>query len=308
MFATRSRATPVKPRRPAKRPQKPDPWELAGGEKPQEQGPWLLSYLDVMTLLFSFFVMLFAYEKAMNANLVKQAAANQAATATVHSAQVAAPPATTASPPTEAAINAMKDQAKVYEVARAVANHPTPDETQRRERTMQLQPALDALAHIGHSVVPEAMASEQVAAQLSTVLKDETARRQIEIQRSAEAVRMEVNESILFDSASASLRSEGIALLQRLAPILAQQEGTISIEGHTDPSPISTAQFPSNWELSAARASAVTRFLVNKGLPAERLRAVGMADTHPRDSNASPEGRARNRRVSVVVFTQPTAG
>ncbi|NJD06187.1 MAG: hypothetical protein FIA97_06775 [Methylococcaceae bacterium] len=305
MFATRSRTPPTKPSRPARRPQKPDPWEIAGGEKPHEQGPWLLSYLDVMTLLFSFFVMLFAYEKAMNANLVKQAAASQAAT--VKLAQTI-DTSTTTSPPTDTAISAMKDQAKVYEIARAVGNHPIPDETQRRERAMQLQPALDALAHIGHSMVPEAMATEQVAAQLSTVLKDETARRQIDIQRSAEAVRMEVDESILFDSASASLRPEGIVLLQRLAPVLTQQQGTVSVEGHTDPSPISTAQFPSNWELSAARASAVTRFLVNKGLPAGRLRAVGMADTHPRDSNATPEGRARNRRVSVVLFTQRAAG
>lgn len=302
MFANHRRTPPAKPPRPARRPHKPDPWEIAGGEKAQEQGPWLLSYLDVMTLLFSFFVMLFAYQKAQNADLAKQAAASQAAAAEL--AHAGEQPGA-ASPTTEAAINTMKSQAKVYEVARAVGTTPAPpDEPLQRERAMQLQPALDAIAHLGRSVVPEAMATEQVAAQLSTVLKDEAARRQIDIQRSAESVRMEVNESILFDSASASLRPEGIALLERLAPVLAQQQGTISVEGHTDPAPIHTAQFPSNWELSAARASAVTRLLVHKGLAAERLRAVGMADTHPRDSNASAEGRARNRRVSVVVFAR----
>jgi chemotaxis protein MotB len=306
MSSNRSQTSPAQPQRPARPPRKPDPWQAAGGEKPQEPGPWLLSYLDVMTLLFSFFVMLFAYQKAMNANLVKQAAASQAAA--VKLAQTSDRPAPT-SLPTESAINTMKSQAKVYEVARAAAAKPAPPEdTPQRDRTMQLQPALDVIAHLGRTMVPEAMATEQVAAQLSTVLRDETARHQIDIQRSAGAVRMEVNESILFDSASASLRPEGIALLERLAPVLARQRGTVSVEGHTDPAPISTAQFPSNWELSAARASSVTRFLVHKGLAAERLRAVGMADTHPRESNASPEGRARNRRVSVVVFDQAGAG
>lgn len=304
MFSNRKRTGSTTPTRRVRLPQKPDPWQVAGGEKTQEHGPWLLSYLDVMTLLFSFFVMLFAYEKAINANLTRQAEASQAATAKLAQAVT---PSAVKSAPTDTAISTMKNQAKVNEAARAFASKPLiTDEPRHQERTMQLQPAIDAIAHLGRSMVPDAMATEQVAAQLSTVLRDETAKRQIDIQRSAESVRMEVNESILFDSASASLRPEGIALLERLAPVLAQQQGTISVEGHTDPAPIRTAQFPSNWELSAARASSVTRFLVQKGLSPERMRAVGMADTHPRDTNDNPEGRARNRRVSVVVFSRLT--
>jgi len=307
MPVQRQHRPPHQPPRPRRTPARPDPWQVAGTDKPQEPGPWLLSYLDVMTLLFSFFVMLFAYQKALNADLARQ---------TARSAALAARPmpraegnAGAASPPTAAAIHTMKDQAAVRELARAVSPGRTtgPTEPSAPARPMQLQPALDALSHLGRSMVPDAMAAEQVALQLSSVLRDETAARQVDIQRASGTVRMEVNDSILFDSASAGLRPEGMDLLQRLAPVLARQQGTISVEGHTDPTPIRTAQFPSNWELSAARASAVTRFLLAKGLPAERLRAVGMADTQPRDSNASGEGRARNRRVTIVVIA-PGAG
>jgi chemotaxis protein MotB len=76
------------------------------------------------------------------------------------------------------------------------------------------------------------------------------------------------------------------------------------VEGHTDPVPISTLQFPSNWELSAQRATTVLRYLVRAGVPAERLRAVGYADTRPVADNSTPEGRAKNRRVALVVHLE----
>jgi chemotaxis protein MotB len=77
----------------------------------------------------------------------------------------------------------------------------------------------------------------------------------------------------------------------------------ISVEGHTDDVPIATPQFPSNWELSSARASGVVRHFVGRGLHPDRFKAIGYAATRPLERNDSPEARARNRRVNLMLET-----
>ncbi|WP_018949461.1 OmpA family protein [Thioalkalivibrio sp. ALMg11] len=114
---------------------------------------------------------------------------------------------------------------------------------------------------------------------------------------------LRIRDDILFRTAEAKLSSDGEALLQDLLPILEDHRGTITVEGHTDNLPIATERFPSNWELSSVRASGVVRYLVTRELDAAQLRAVGLADTRPVADNASPEGRAANRRVSLMLET-----
>jgi chemotaxis protein MotB len=79
----------------------------------------------------------------------------------------------------------------------------------------------------------------------------------------------------------------------------------VSVEGHSDNQPINTRQFPSNWELSTSRATSVLRALVRDGVKQERLRAVGYADTRPLKPNSTPQGRAANRRVELILQIQP---
>ena len=297
-----------------------DPWQAAGVAGTGEQGSWLLSYLDVMTILFTFFVLLFAYQKAMTAVDAKP---NPGVSATVKSQTVAvkvplqSPAVGKVSEPAAvngrenmqqsmaSAIAAMKSQSALRGVAREVmAERSNPEKTQSRYQPAPLTPALEAVARIGRAVLPDAAASEQTAVQLASLLANEAAKKRVEIIRAPHEIRLEFSDAILFDPASAVLRAEGLTLLDRLTPVLAQRAGIVSIEGHTDPVPIANVRFPSNWELSTARAAAVTRHLIKKGIPAERLRAVGMADTRPRDSNATSSGRARNRRVSLVVYLE----
>lgn len=114
-------------------------------------------------------------------------------------------------------------------------------------------------------------------------------------------VNLEISDNILFAPASAALTVTGLALLQELAEALRAQPWPIAVEGHTDNIPIETARFPSNWELSSARAAIVTRFLIKQGISPARIRAVGYADTRARAANLTPQGRARNRRVSFVL-------
>ena len=121
---------------------------------------------------------------------------------------------------------------------------------------------------------------------------------------------LEMNSAAFFDSGSASLSKGGEAILGNVTAQLksdAYNGYQITVEGHTDDSPISTAQFPSNWELSTARASAVVHFLLDQGIPAQKLRAAGYADTFPKVPNrdargtAIPDNQAQNRRVVITL-------
>ena len=113
-----------------------------------------------------------------------------------------------------------------------------------------------------------------------------------------------VSDDVLFAPGAADLRQDGSAALDALAVALTGLPNRISIEGHTDDVPISSGRFPSNWELSTSRASVVLRYLVDRhGMDPARLVAGGYAEQRPLESNATPEGRARNRRVDIAVLS-----
>ena len=113
-----------------------------------------------------------------------------------------------------------------------------------------------------------------------------------------------VTDQVLFQRGQADLQPSGLAILDVVADALTTITNRISIEGHTDSRPISTTRFPSNWELSTARATSVLRYLIDHhGLSPSRLSAAGYADTHPIGDNATVEGSARNRRVEIVILS-----
>jgi chemotaxis protein MotB len=115
-----------------------------------------------------------------------------------------------------------------------------------------------------------------------------------------------VVDKILFDSGKAALKPAGIKVLQQIGDILnSAVDKNIQVEGHTDNVPISgglAARYPSNWELSTARATTVLHFLQDKvGVSGERLSAVGYGEYQPISSNATAKGRAENRRIQIVL-------
>ena len=117
------------------------------------------------------------------------------------------------------------------------------------------------------------------------------------------AILISLPESILFDSGEARVRAEALPFLKALSEILIEMDRHIRILGHTDNVPIRTAQFPSNWELSAGRAVMVVRiFSELNGVPITHLSATGFADSKPIESNDTPQGRTKNRRVEIVVL------
>lgn len=146
--------------------------------------------------------------------------------------------------------------------------------------------------------------TDKSAEKLLADLQDSVLQGRVEVTVLPDSVHLEISDSILFTPASAALTANGEQLLDELAVTLKAHPYNLSVEGHTDNVPIQTARYPSNWELSSSRATEVTRRLIERGIAADRVRAVGYADTHPRADNATAAGKARNRRVSLVLMEQ----
>lgn len=167
------------------------------------------------------------------------------------------------------------------------------------------QPRIPDLQHqqLAKSEIPSDEANTNIAEEL---------RRQLEmiegddlvVEVEPGTVSLQLPEAILFETGRSELLEGADRLLQDLVPILQQNAFPISVEGHTDNVPIASPRFPSNWELSAARASVVIRKLVELGVPYSRLKAIGYADTQPIASNETVEGRRSNRRVNIVIHAE----
>lgn len=138
-------------------------------------------------------------------------------------------------------------------------------------------------------------------------LKAEIQQGEVRLSQAEGRIQVDLVDKILFDSGEASLSPRGAEVLARLGAVLAQVEDkSIQVSGHTDdspPSPKLAATYPSNWELSVARAVNVVRFLQEKAkVPARRLVAAGYGESQPVASNATPKGRARNRRIEILLM------
>lgn len=117
-----------------------------------------------------------------------------------------------------------------------------------------------------------------------------------------------LTDRVLFDSGSAVVKSGAYPLLAKISDLVNVDEShPISVEGNTDDLPIATGQYPSNWELSAARAASVARFMDTNGVHADRLEATGVADQRPIASNTNEAGRSRNRRVEIALLRADAA-
>lgn len=123
----------------------------------------------------------------------------------------------------------------------------------------------------------------------------------IEIFDEPDYVLIRIHNRALFDSGEVTLSEAGQETLSQLAKAIGRYKGLVSVQGHTDDVPISTARFPSNWELSATRATAVLRYMFDQGLSPSEVEVKGYADRQPLSSNETPQGRSANRRVEIVL-------
>ncbi|MDL2357946.1 MAG: flagellar motor protein MotD [Pseudomonadota bacterium] len=223
---------------------------------------WLISYADFVTLLFAFFVVMYAVS-VVNEGKYRVLSV---ALGSAFGGRAAAPAASEAAQPSISLPNlAAKRRADAL----------------RRERER-----LTGLAR-------------ELTSTLAPLVKEGKVR----VTQNSRGVSVEINASVLFDSGDATLNADSREALLALAVLLRDDAHALQVEGHTDPSPIRSPTFPSNWELSAARASAVVRLFIDSGVPAARMTVVGHGSNIPVASNDEPEGRARNRRVAVTILS-----
>ncbi|MGB8651714.1 MAG: flagellar motor protein MotB [Mycobacteriales bacterium] len=246
-------------------------------EEHESHERWLLTYADLITLLLALFMMLYAMSVLdLRKYQAFQEAFTQGMGKHVHSLPGKGDP---------------PNGEKLSTLPGAKVGKPTPSPSPVSD---QLTPVLDAedLRKL----------KQKLDAEIArTGLQDE-----IQVDLAPRGLVVNVVSGVLFDSGSAALTPRGEQLLGALGVVFRSMGNALVVEGHTDSRPISTAQFPSNWELSTARATAVLRFLISGDHLAEtRLSAAGYADTRPRASNGTAAGMARNRRVDIVVLAGP---
>jgi chemotaxis protein MotB len=144
--------------------------------------------------------------------------------------------------------------------------------------------------------------TELDAEMLRRLLRTEIDQGQIDVESEARTIIIRIRERGSFTSGSALLNTSFVGVIDKIASALTQIEGKVAVEGHTDDVPINTFAYPSNWDLSAARSVAVVRRMLNiSTLQPKRVTASGFADTRPQAINSTAEGRARNRRVEILV-------
>jgi len=229
---------------------------------------WLVSYADFITLLFAFFVVMYAISQVNEGKYRVLSDTLSSAFRNVPGSTSGAMVAVNPAAPTPVAIPFHKPNAALKS-----------DESQHQKRE-QLR----------------TMAKE-INEALAPLVKEG----QVRITEGALGITVDINASVLFAPGDAALDVGAVSALTAMARILAPTDFPIAVEGHTDNTPIKTPQFPSNWELSGARASSVVRLFIDNGVDARRLTATGFADQRPIADNASAEGRARNRRVAITI-------
>ncbi|WP_194714890.1 flagellar motor protein MotD [Noviherbaspirillum soli] len=236
-------------------------------EEPESQERWLVSYADFITLLFAFFVVMYAVS-SINDGKVK--VASNALTTAFGRLPAAAPPVRDRLAPELPLL----PRQSIY---RSRLN----DNAIRREKEQLTTIARDLL----------------------TALAPLASQGKVKVTQGARGITVEINASVLFAPGDAKLSAPSTEALAAVAQVLKDDLHAIQVEGHTDNVPIRNALYPSNWELSSVRASSVVRLFIDNGVAPVRLTAIGHGANRPVESNDTPEGRLRNRRVQLMIMS-----
>lgn len=240
-------------------------------EEHENHERWLVSYADFITLLFAFFVVMYAISQVnegkyrvlsdslINAFKNESTSALQSQTATI-----------------AGSAGSMVQKGTMLSSAPPRSNDP-----KRRLIEMRMR---------------------SIASNLQKVLEPLIKEGGVRVAETPRGIAVEINASLLFASGQADLQPSSIYLLHQVGIQLSQVDNLVLVEGHTDPLPINSLFFPSNWELSAARASSVVRLFVDTGVAPGRMVAIARADTKPIAENLTERGRARNRRVTIDIL------
>jgi chemotaxis protein MotB len=234
---------------------------------------WLVSYADFITLLFAFFVVLYASSKA---DQKKQQQVSQAIDSAFH------------------ALGLFPDASR------------KPLDLKNVSAISKDDPITPMNIVMGEDVLAPAQVKQdldRVQKQLEQMLSNQIAQHTVSIQMGKDGLVISLREAGFFSSGSAVPQAASLPVLRQIATALGQTPYDIRIEGHTDTVPIHNAEFDSNWELSSARSTRIARiFIGTQAMLPERISAAGYAEFHPVATNDTAAGRAENRRVDIVVM------
>jgi chemotaxis protein MotB len=202
-----------------------------------------------------------------------------------------------------------KDKSELEQVLKAKSDTLSKNISDLRQKVADLQ---EENRKLGDEIATLQKAKEEKVKEVSGTyehllenMKSEIAQGQVTISELKGKLTVNMEAAILFDSGKADVKPDGIAILLKMVPTLKEvKDKSIRIEGHTDNVPIKSAQFPSNWELSAARAINVAKFLQQQGLDPANLSAAAFSEFKPVADNATKEGRAKNRRIEITLVAK----
>jgi chemotaxis protein MotB len=298
-------------------------------EEIASQDRWLISYADLITLLFAFFVVMYAVSsvndgkyRVLSESLVAAFRSPQSSLQPIQVGRLVRSPYRESAAVQESPVVIVPSRIPlpVHPLARAGIRFPAPRpvapdskvpavSNEPEPQSAPLEPPPLPMPSVPAPLPQEPVASPpgpdpllELADLIRAALGELVAIDQVEVRAGRLAVEVEIRNKLLFDSASASISDSAAPLLAKAASVLREIPNRIRVEGHTDDMPINSELFPSNWELSAARAASVVYLLSRQGVGPERLAAVGRGEHHPLDVNSTEEGRARNRRVTIIVL------
>ena len=257
----------------------------AAVEKQEKKGvpAWVMTFADLMTLLMCFFVLLLSFSEMDVAKFKQLSGSMKDAFGVQSEIEVKTIP---------------KGTSVVAQEFSPGKPEPTALNQIRQFTIDSNRNTLDALER----ELKEIEETREHARRLRTALKEEIEKGSVSIQTEGMKVIVHIMENASFDSGYADVKPEFLPVLAKIADLIDNNSGQVTVSGHTDNVPISNARFRSNWELSTSRAVSVTHELLKRAtIDAERILVTGHADTRPRASNDTPEDRAKNRRVDVSI-------
>ncbi|MCH9672947.1 MAG: flagellar motor protein MotD [Gammaproteobacteria bacterium] len=255
---------------------------------------WLISYADLITLLFAFFVVMYSTAsvnegkmRVLSDSLVASFSGRNKTLAPIQVGKLHRSPHT--------------DESSAITTAQELVllrpNRPDVKQPEPAESPSGQDPAVAA------KVPDQQMQSivDDIADEVEDSLAELIQIQAVMVHRQSDWIEIEINTGFLFVSGSARLSDGSLATIKTLARVLGDYTNPVQVEGFTDDRPISTATYPSNWELSAARAASVVHLFMKMGIAPERLVAIGYGEHRPIASNDTETGRSRNRRVVIVI-------
>jgi len=247
-------------------------------EEPENHDRWLVSYADFITLLFAFFVVMYS---SSSVNQLKYSQLSSAMTTAFNRPKV-----------DSGEINGEKQE----------DGEPNPPTRSINKIPQIIEPIAPPKTKNDPSLIKQDKIN-QMEKELTKALKPFILSGKIGVTQTPRGLRIDIKDSFLFNPGSVKIaNTEGFDTLEQIAPILLQSGQSIEIEGHTDNAPIKNKSFPSNWELSAIRATTVLNVFAQKGIGEDRLSASGFGASRPIASNDTAEGKSLNRRVSIVIL------